>query len=556
MLFYDKDDNLIFSGGTLTSKTKEMNIKVKLKLAEVFGDHMVLQRGKPVKIWGKAVSGALVEVEIQGKQVQTTVKSDGTWQAQLSELEASECETMKVTCGEEELTLNDVAVGEVWLAGGQSNMEFFMRYDRDLKEVVKTCENPKIRFYDYPEISTERQRQTKTYLDFGFWRVCDSENLQYYSAVGYYFAKYLQEALDVPVGIVGCNWGGTRACCWMDEASVMRYGAIWQEEYETGLANIRDLKAAEAAYENNPICDRTRAFSDPFMDRMLYGLSREELEMFSMKMNDPSGADFEFFNQIGPWSEWRPSGLYHTMLEHVSPYTVRGVLWYQGESDDIHADLYESMLTGLIRCWRSLWGEELPFIIVQLAPYGEMMPPGGKFYPILRCAQENVSKSEPSVYMAVTGDVGHDFDIHPKEKQPVGRRMALLARGHVYGEDILCEAPAVADVVRTGSEIKITFDHADGGLTLKGDTVNALAIRVDGAQAQIPADHYSARIEGTQMIIRFDEDVLKDESTMKGDDVQTDDAAVVVEFARTPYFEVNVYNASDIPVRPFEVKVN
>ncbi len=508
-----------------------------LKLAELFGDNMVLQQGKKVKIWGSGIPNQIVTVKVQGKICQTRVAEGGQWWAEVPGLKASKQETLSVQSGDEEIVLKDVAIGEVWLAGGQSNMEFFLRYDKDFRETVKTCENQDIRFFDYPEIPTERFRDTRDYSEYGFWRLCNEENIQYYSAVAYYFARDLQKDLDVPVGIVACNCGGTRACCWMDEASVQKCGPVWQEEYEAGVAAIKDLKAAEEAYANNPMCDKAHPFDNEFTDRLLYGLPEEEMLAQLAQLGDMSE-----INPIGPWHEWRPSGLYHTMLKRVAPYTIRGVIWYQGESDDIHADIYADMMEGVIRCWRKEWNDELPFIMTQLAPFGEAMPPGGRYYPLIRDAQEAVVKKMPQVYCASIGDVGSGYDIHPKKKQPVGHRLALLARGHVYGEDILCEAPMLEDAVYADGLADLTFSAAEGGLIVKNHTVHVNALEIYENDKVLPETAYDVTLQNNHMLIHF-----KDTQPAKG--------TLKISFARTSYYEVNIYNLADIPMKPFEVEL-
>ncbi len=509
-----------------------------LKLSELFGDNMVLQQGKKVKIWGTCNPGQTVTVKVQGKDCQCSVADDGQWMAEISELTASRQETLVVQSGDEEIVLKNVAVGEVWLAGGQSNMEFFMRYDKDFKETVKNCENPDIRFFDYPEVAAEKFRNTKDYSEYGFWRLCNKENLQYYSAVAYYFARDLQKDLNVPVGIVACNCGGTRACCWMDEASVQKYGPIWQEEYEAGVKAIEDLEAAEQVYANNPMCDKAHPFENEFTDRLLYGLSEQEMleQLLPLMESGETGN----MNPIGPWHEWRPSGLYYTMLKHVAPYTIKGVIWYQGESDDIHADIYADMMEGLIRCWYREWNEEFPFIMTQLAPLGEIIPPGGKYYPAIRDAQEAVVKKMSQVYCASIGDVGSKHDIHPKEKQPVGHRLALLARGHVYGENILCEAPMLESAIYENGQVDIKFANAWDGLTLKGSHANALIIYEN--DKVVDEDFYDIELKNQHILIRFKK-IKPEKGTLK------------ISFARTSYYEVNIYNTADVPVKPFVVEI-
>lgn len=505
-----------------------------LQPSNMFGNYMVLQRNKPLKVWGTAEKGTTITVEIQGFTYEKEVDHDGKWIITVESLNASTNETMVITDGKEVIRYTNVAVGEVWLAGGQSNMEFFMKYDKDYNETVKKCENKNIRFFDYPVITTEHDLEIKDDSVFGFWRQCNEENLQYYSAVAYYFAKKLQESIEVPVGIIGCNCGGTRACCWMDEESVKENGQVWLDDYNNGVAAIQDLKKAEEVYNSNKLADKSSPFN-AITDKLMYGLPKEEMtEMFNNFQE--SGAS----QLIGPWHEWRPAGLYHTMLKKVMPYTIKGVIWYQGESDEAHPEIYADMMCGLIRCWRRDWQDELPFIMSQLAPLGIEIGDGGKVYPIIREQQEEVTRRMKNVFCASIGDVGSTYDIHPKEKQPIGKRMALLARGYVYGEDVLCDAPMPLKAERSQKEITITFIHADNGLKIKGIEVQALKI-YNQKHEIIEKSLYKVSVVNNKLLIHFNKEI----STK----------IVEIAFAKDPYYEVNLYNMADIPVKPFTVVI-
>lgn len=511
-----------------------MESKMRLEVDEIFGENMVLQQEKPVAIWGKGVPKETIEISIQGHLVKTSVAEDGSWKAVIPELKASEQEVLLIQSKTKQIKYQNIAVGEVWLAGGQSNMEFFMRYDKDLTVSIEKCENSKIRFFDYPVVPSEKDRNTKDYSEFGLWRICNKENLQYYSAVAYYFAQNLQKKLGVPLGIVGCNCGGTHSCCWMDENRVKKYGEVWMKDYEDGVKQIDDLEKAEKAYRNNPMTDKAHPFANSIADKMMYGMSPEEMQqMFASVMQGEDGVNM---NLIGPWHEWRPSGLYHTMLKHVAPYTIRGVIWYQGESDEDHPEIYADMMKGVIECWREEWGECLPFLMTQLAPFGDKVGTGGTYYPELREQQEIVTKRIKDVYCASIGDVGNEYDIHPKEKQPVGRRLALLARGYVYGEKILCDAPVVDTRKNEEDKIIINFLNAQGGLHLKGTEVNSLQILHNGQI--VDSQEYHCKIVENQLQILFEK---------KKEDMET----YKIEFAKTPYYEVNLYNEAEIPVKPF-----
>ena len=502
-----------------------------MKLAELFQNHMVIQREKNTKIWGECASENDIIIEIQGKR--TIAKAEnGYFIAELPPLTASLSERLCVSCGSEKIIVEDVAVGEVWLAGGQSNMEFQMLFDDAYEQECGQCENPMIRFFDYPEVSYEGQREDFDYSEMSVWRLCDKENLKFFSAPAYYMAKEIAGKLKVPVGILGCNWGGTTASAWMSEDYLKRHGQVWIDDYNNGLKKITDLEAYKEDFKNNPANGRGRLLEDPVTLFLMPkpGLSLMEQRKFMEKMGIVEGETLV----DGPYSEKRPSGLYHTMLEKVAPYTVRGVLWYQGESDELHADIYKDVLSDMIECWRALWTEKLPFIIAQIAPFERWMLCSGEKFPVIRQAQYDVSKSVEDVFMISTSDVGMQYDIHPKRKEPVGIRMALSALRYVYGEDVCADAPEAVSLAYEDGMLCITFRYAEGGLVLKGEKIQALAVRCEGEEADISL----AKIKGNQILIPVKESCTYD-----------------VQFAQTDYYEVNLYNQAGLPAVPFVLKI-
>lgn len=504
---------------------------MKLKPTAVFSDRMILQREKPAAVFGAAEPGAEICVEIQGVHGSGTADADGRWLVQLPALQTSVCETMVIRSGEEKVVIHDVMVGEVWLAGGQSNMEFQMRYDRDFEAEQKICDNPMVRIFDVPKIFVSELAERYDFSQFGFWRTADAEDLQYFSAVGYYFAQALSAQLQVPIGIVGCNVGGTRTCCWVDEETVEACGPQWVREYEEGLRSVPDLETAKERYLNGMVTNPAK----PFENSVYRELSVEELKASFQKM-----ADAPMSQVIGPWHEWRPCGMYHQMLETVIPYTMRGVVWYQGESDETHPECYTEMMKGLIGLWRRKWGEELSFLLTQLAPLGQELGPGGSGYPEIRRQQEALTELLPGVWTASTSDCGHSYDIHPKAKRPVGTRLALLALAHVYGRPILAEAPVPESVRREDGKIRIDFRNADGGLMLRGDTVKALQV-FDGERELTAGTEIRARVDGRSVWIE----------AVGNADVRANRVA----FARQPYYQVNLYNMAMVPAKPFEAAV-
>lgn len=531
-----------------------------MKPAAIFQDGMILQRNKPAVIWGTGAQGETIRGEIQGKEAAAAVDADGNWTLTLPALAASEEEELVLRSVspaglEETKVFRQVAVGEVWVAGGQSNMEFHMRYEKHMAEAMKHCANPRVRFFDVPEVCYEGQSEEFDYSRMGIWRKADWENLEYFSAVGYYFERDLEKILDVPVGIIGCNWGGTRSCAWMSAESVERVGKPWMQMYRERTAEM-DLDAFWKNQHGNPMNHRGDPFADPFGEAVLpRTLSAEEMEELFRQMPDDGKT---FLQEMQPTEI--PGCLYEHMLKTIAPYGIRGFLWYQGESDDEPGKqgLYQDMLTALIGDWRALWNDpRLPFLFVQLPGWETWLDgPGNRDYMTIRSCQEYVAKNVDEAYLCSISDAGEQRDIHPKDKKVVGERLALLARGHVYGEALLCDPPTAEKIRRDGDRAEITFANAEGGLTVKGDRVEALHIypaqktggekdaseksenepgrRTETSRrTEIP---FTADVEGEKLVIRLPEGTGR----------------VSIEFARTRWYLVNLYNQAGIPAIPFE----
>lgn len=499
-----------------------------LKMPIIFSDHMVLQRRKPIAVWGEADAKKQVRVLLKkGAQVLTEARTasdeHGVWALSLPAVEAAWGLSLEITSGEDSITCHDVLIGEVWIAGGQSNMEYLLHFDAEKDAALAKPDNYNIRFFDYPKVSYEGAPEDYDFSQFGFWRQCRREELPWFSAAGYYFAERLEAALGIPVGIVGCNWGGSRACSWMDESYLKGTpGEIWLEEYRKGIDGL-DHDAYRRAFLANPANDHSHPIPGACPKITYPGLTREE-QIAAVAAQAEQSAGDPYAKLIGPVHPWRPCGLYHTMLEKIAPYTAKGVLWYQGESDEFHPDIYHQVLTCLIQNWRALWREELPFLLVQLAPFGAWMDCTGETYPILRRCQETVARTVPGVFLCSNSDNGMRWDIHPKHKRPVGERLALLARGHIYGENILCDAPVFCGVRRSDDTAVLQFKNA-AGLHIKGDVVNALLVN---------GQPCSGTVENDCLIVPLPAADLWH-----------------IEFANTGYYEVNLYNAANIPAIPF-----
>lgn len=506
-----------------------------LKTALLFGDGAVLQRDKRIPIWGYAAPHAPVSISVQGQTARTTANEKGEWLAYCGPLRASRAEEVCIRSGDEQLRLRDVAVGEVWIAGGQSNMELPMRYDAALREELARCDGD-IRFFDYPEVAYEGQLEEADYSQwYGHWMRCVPESLERFSAVGYHFARSLRKRYaGVPVGIVGCNWGGTPACAWMPEEAIRACGGEkWLEGYAEATAAL-DTEKYMADFRADARNYRTDQLADPLADILQIGYPTDVILQKVAEL----GLTDALQPVMGPFCERRPAGLYRSMVCQVAPYGARGVLWYQGEADDERAELYHRIFPALIRSWRDLWGEELPFLFVQLAPFERWMACRGDRYPEVRSAQQWVADNVPNTAMAVITDCGSRWDIHPKEKRPVGERLALLAARYVYGADVLCEAPRMKSAAVSDSRIDIRFDHAGDGLHLDGARLDGLELYQDG----YPVGYDACAAEG-------------DTLTVLGESIRAD-APTQVRLAWTGYCKVGLKNSAGIPARPAILSAN
>lgn len=496
----------------------------RIQMSAIFQDGMVLQRNRPVCIWGTAAGCETVSVKLAGYAAYAEVAHDGAWKAYLPPMKAATGLELVVTGGEETVCLGDVAVGEVWLASGQSNMEFLLRYDAHAQEAVQT-DRPDIRCFEVPKISYPGEENDFDYSSVGCWRKAVGEECLYFTAVGFYFANRLYERFKVPVGIINCTWGGTSAACFT------------AREYLTGpLARL--LEQAEKANEG-----------------LNYDTALEEYKVIQRRINEtpskmgivntaPIYVDEEARRSmeqtrryhLAPFSAFRPCGLYATMLCTIAPYTVSGVLWYQGESDTDNADIYDELIGAMIRCWRDLWGEELPFFMVQLAPF-EYMVEALDFVPI-RASQERICKQQEKVWLVCAMDAGMRYDIHPKDKRPIGERLALQVLSKQYGVVLEADSPKAGMAWREGSVVSILFTDCGDGLFCEGSP-ETLELVADG----LPVTSFDAKIDRYKMTIT---------SEMFS---EAPSGRIEIRFCQKPYCIDNLYNSAGLPAFPFVVRV-
>lgn len=494
-----------------------------LKLPLIFQNGMVLQRRKPICVWGQAPKGRLVTARIADKTAMA-IAENGEFIVYLPPIEAGSGYTLTISDGISELSYTDIAIGEVWLAGGQSNMEFLLRDDADAATAMQTnCAD--IRCFEVPKISYPGQECDRDYSTVGIWRKAREQDTAYFTAVGFYFAHKLYRELQVPVGVINCTWGGTSASAYV------------AKEYLTGrlqvfLDNAYKAQAAlDPATEFERFVEHQKTIDSMPFDNRVANLAPIVPDPAMCKAMEHMKA-----LHLSRYSPFRPGGLYETMLKPIAHYSISGVIWYQGESDEPTAPLYEELMQAMITCWRMLWHETLPFFQVQLASFEEMVEPLN-FVPI-RAAQERLTKNMEKVWLASAIDVGMRYDIHPKRKQPVGERLALQALSKVYGRAILADSPTVEGVHRAGTTLRFRFANTGLGLVCRGETPQTFDVTV-----------------GQETLPPYDINVCGNEISISASEFASGER-ITVSFCQYPYCENNMYNSAGLPVLPFACTID
>ncbi len=510
---------------------------MKLQPALIFGEHMVLQRSVPLPVWGRSVRKDTVTVSL-GAYSAACETVNGAWKVTLPPMEACRQTSMTI-CSEktgERIEFHDVAVGEVWLAGGQSNMEFLLKYDEEAETLFEEKEDPDLRYFRYPTANFTGCLEKDAYPEDGFWRTwTDRENKGMFSGPAAYMGRKLREALGVPVGFVGCHWGGTPAAAWTDAESLKANPALRPvlEWHQAELKKIDLLKYFAAS--DLPVPEQNEQMR-AMMDRFMMGIGlREFLEKGPPPMPPTDYTPY----MPGPRSAVRPSGLYESMLSKVAPYAVRGIIWYQGEDDDFRgwAEFYDESMKTMIQSWRALWGASLPFLQVELAPFQGMGFTAAKRYDLMRENMRKAADALPDVHNVCIMDAGDEINIHVRKKRPVGERLALLARKYVYGEtDLLADSPRARALTREGSLLRIRFSDTGEGLSLRGDPAPLLHVFADGNE--VP---FSCTAKGCCLLIQAD---------------CASAASVRVEYMQVNYCEAPLFSSAGLPAFPFILEVN
>ena len=467
-----------------------------VRLPGLVGDHMVLQRDAKLTVWGWAAPGEKIRIQVLSQHITTRADREGQWSASMGPFTAGGPYDMTVS-GKNTVVLHDVLVGDVWLASGQSNMEFPLKGSGEWKTgvynaqaEVSTASYPRVRLFKVHHKVTSTPAMD---VAADGWMAVTPETVGNFSAVAYLFGREIHERYRIPVGMIEADWGGTVAEAWMSEAGLKEF-----PEFRQSIDTV--IRANE-----------TTAAADPS--------GGPQPSASSKSGSDPN----------------RPTVLFNGMIDPLSRFRIKGVIWYQGEANamDDRSAQYRRLFPALIEDWRSHWRYEVPFLFVQLAGYGHNeADPAEYSWAELREAQ-SMALALPATGMATAIDIGDENDIHPKDKQDVAHRLVLAAAHVVYGDPVVDSGPTYQSMRIEGSRIRIRFSNIGSGLFIKdkygycrGFEIAARDGQFRWAQAQKDRDE----------VVVFNDEVSQP-------------AAVRYDWSNTP--DGNVYNKEGLPAPPF-----
>lgn len=492
---------VIVGSGLCAASCAPMGPEREFRVSGMFGDHMVLQQGMPVPIWGKGEPGAEITVSFADQTKRTAADEEGKWRVDLDPMPASvtpremhiassiplrpdslpEAGTTRGQVGNGQparntahsaaggSTIGNVLVGEVWFCSGQSNMELALSKTENAGAAIAASDRPLIRLFNVPHLSAAEPQEDCG----GRWTPCTPRSARAFSGVAYYFGVDIRESRDVPVGLIHSAWSGACAESWVPESRLTQHPTLgeavarWHEYRGDYPRRLEACRAAVTAWEAG-------------------GKQGER----PRRPKDPNGPEMS----VGR--------LYNGMLHPILPYAIRGVLWYQGENNVLAIEEYKALFPFLIREWRRLWKQgDFPFFFVQIANFGgKPADPEDSPWAHLRDAQLS-GLAEPNADMISAIDIGGSF--HPSNKHDVGLRLAALARAKVYGETgLTASGPRLRDAETEGQRVLLSFDHRGSGLAVRDD--GALeGFSIAGADRRFV--WASARIEGSRIVVWSDE---------------------------------------------------
>ena len=484
-------------------------------LPRVISSNMVLQRDMQVPIWGWASPGEEIMVILSAEgedadplfSITAVADAKGNWRIKLPAQQVGGPYTLHFK-GNNTLELTNVLFGEVWVCSGQSNMEWSVRASKDADAEIAAADYPKIRLFDIPHKPSGLLQQDVE----ADWHETTPQTIENFSAVAYYFGRKLYKNLNVPIGLISTNWGGTRIEPWTPPAGFASVPAL--------ESISKEIQEAHVSYREQ-LPEKMKEIEAWIVE------TRKALETDARLTQMPD-------NRHPLRHHARPTGLFNGMVHPIVPYAIRGAIWYQGESNLRDGMLYHEKMKALINGWRSVWGQgDFPFYFVQLAPFNYGGWGENPFWLPQIWEAQAATLSVPNTGMAVTTDVGDLKDIHPRNKQEVGRRLALWALAKTYDrEDVTYSGPIYKSMLVEGDTIRLRFDFVGSGLMAK-DEQSLTWFEIAGEDKQFVA--------ATAMI---DDDTI----VVSSDAVEN---PVAVRFGWHQSAEPNLVNKEGLPASPF-----
>ncbi|MDR3708111.1 MAG: sialate O-acetylesterase [Capsulimonadaceae bacterium] len=505
--------------------------------APLFTDNAVLQQKLPIPVWGAADAKEPITVAINGQTAKTVADASGAWSVKLSPIAAGGPYTLTITgTPNDTVTLNNILVGEVWICGGQSNMEFPLSRATTYATAQAAANDPLLRYANVVHTVGLTPQKTVSVS----WTIATPDTVGRTTAIGYFFARDLRAALKVPVGIINDNWGGTPAQAWTSKESLeavpcLHHYLVEEDLYPSSypLALLNYDNAIEKYNEN-----KTKL--------------KAALEA-AKAAGTPPPALPQPPRKPDAYDRW-PGGaahLYNGMIAPVAPYGIRGAIWYQGEANGGSGYEYKTLFPTMISDWRKTWGEgDFPFLFVQLAPYmaikSEPLPKGANGWPDLREAQRATLSILPNTGMAVITDLGNSTDIHPRRKEPVGDRLALIALAQTYGQNVEYSGPVFDGIKVERSKVRVRFTHASGLKTI--DVHDGF----DDGPIVAPA----AKLAGFEVAGKDGVYYAADTAAIDGNAVVVSSSSVkspvAVRYGWANYPIANLSNGAGLPASPFK----
>ncbi len=487
----------------------------RIELPAIISPNMILQQNTTIKLWGKSTLSGDVLIQCNWEKDTHTVvcNNDGKWNVSIKTPAAGGPYKITISDKDDKIEINQVMIGEVWFCSGQSNMEFPMgtsdiywhtgvlNYETEIKEATY----PDIRLFTVKKQTAEKPVDTCR----GAWVTCTPESVSSFSAVAYYFGRRLYQQLKVPIGLINSSWGGTPAESW----------------------TRREILENDTAYKC--IFDNYQHLLDAYPEA--YNKYLVELEKWKRDVEQGiiTGTDAKRppREPIGPLHHKTPSVLYNGMVAPIIPYTIKGVIWYQGESNANNPSLYARLFPDMIKNWRDDWQQgNFPFYFVQIAAHSNQNP-------LIREAQLKTMKSVPNTGMVVTLDVGDSLDIHPRDKKTVGERLALWALSQTYNiPGITYSGPVYKSMTIEDNSVRIYFDYVGSGLAAKNNKLSLFEIAGDD-RVFVNAN---ARIENNTIVVSAD--MVKH--------------PVAVRYAWKNYMIPDLFNKEGLPASSFRTNDN